>query len=318
MASNNEIAGKAAASLGLSFDKKRGVGYGQYGGFTMLIKPCEPNSAKNIISLYFYAQKDGMAADRDIVAGAGLPDGVTYDVIDFFHTFDVKVTFKSSDVIQKLVQTAEISAAALSSAGYVNCSGRGEEGQTDIYSHKGSYLFLTPANAAETASGLNSAKTEYDEIVENRLMGVIGGLVGSLAGVLVILLIGRLGRVSMLGGLVMGFVSILGYKKLGHKLSAAGAVICTVIAVIMSYLAFRVDTAIDLWDMFKDVEDAADFPFSFYLLNSKLLFEIGESLSTYYTNMFLIMLSGAGGAAAAIWADHLETKNSFKLEKLGE
>lgn len=317
MASNNDIAEKAASSLGLSFDKKRAVGYGQYGGYTMLIKPCAANSRENSISLLMCVQKNGAAADQSLIDPTALPKDVKFTASNFLLIFDAKVTFKADTVIERLVQTAERTASALASAGYTNCNIEGIEGDTDVYLYKNNYVFLNSSDADKIESELSSAKREYDETPENRVMGIIGGLLGSLAGVLVILLIGRLRRVSVLGGLVMGFVSVFGYKKLGHKLSSAGAVICTVIAVAMSYLAFRIDAALDLVNLCKDIEGAEDITFGFCFLYAKTLFEIGDALSTYYTNMFLIMLSGAGGAAATIWGDRATTKNSFKLEKIG-
>lgn len=318
MAANKDIAEKASASLGISFDKKRAVGYGQYGGFTLLIKPSPANSNENTVSLLLCAQKDGHAADSETIASMGIPDGVKHNINEYIHDFKVKVTFSAGKTIEKLIDIAQKATAALTNAGYVNCNIKGEEGLTEVYLLKENFVFLTSSDAVQITSELNNAKIDYDEIAENRLLGIIGALVGSLAGVLVILLLGRLGRVSVLGGFVMGIVSIWGYKKLGHKLSTAGAVICTVIAVIMSYLAFRIDAAIDLLNSFKDIEDADDYTFSFFFANAKIIFELGEALSTYYLNMFLITFSGAGGAASAIWADRANTKNSFKLEKIGE
>lgn len=318
MAANKEIVEKAAVSLGISFDKKKTVGYGQYGGFTILIKPCQSNTRGNTVSVILCAQKDGHAADSGVISSMGIPDGVKYSVDGYIHVFDAKVTFKAEQVIEKLVDIVKKSTSALTNAGYVNCNIKGEEGQTDVYLFKDNYVFITPSDAAQITSELNSAKIDYEETAENKLLGIIGALAGSLAGVLVILILGRLGRVSVLGGFVMGIVSIWGYKKLGHKLSTAGAVICTVIAVIMSYLAFRIDAAIDLLNIFKDVEDADEYTFSFYFVNAKIIYELGEALSTYYLNMFLITFSGAGGAAAAIWADRANTKKSFMLEKIGE
>lgn len=318
MASNKDIAEKTAASLGLSFDKKKSVGYGEYGGFTILIKPCQSNTRGNTVSVILCAQKDGHAADSGVISSMGIPDGVKYSVEGFIHVFDAKVTFKAEQVIEKLTETVRNATSALANAGYVNCNIKGEEGQTEVYLFKDNYVFITSSDAAQITAELNDAKMNYDETAENKLLGIIGALAGSLAGVLVILLLGRLGRVSVLGGFVMGIVSIWGYKKLGHKLSTAGAVICTVIAVIMSYLSFRVDAAIDLMNIFKDIEDAEEYTFSFFFANAKILYELGEALSTYYINMFLIVLSGAGGAASAIWADRAKTKNGFKLEKLGE
>lgn len=315
MAALNKIAEKAAGELGLNFGTNHQVAFGQYQGFTMLIMPMYKE--KNI-RLLFCASKGGYEADRAVVESEGLEDGVSYETKGLCHSFFIKAARKDSDTVSRIVRTAEKAVSALINAGFTNCSENGAEDYTDIYFENETYRFYTNAEADSKRSELSEKKDEYDSIIENKPLGTIGAIIGSLIGVILIILIGRLRRVSVLSGLVMGLGCIGCYKWLGKKLSFYGAVVCTVISLIMSYLSFRTDAAIDLFNAFKGTEYAGEFPFSFCFRYAKELFEAADELGTYYMNLFMIMLGGAGGSAVMIWTDRYHTKRSFVLTKLGE
>lgn len=318
MLSNNQIVEKTVVNLGMKYDKKQHMGCGEYGGYTMLIVSSPANSRENTVSLLLCASKNGQGADRELIAAKGIPSGVEYIAEEVLHCFKVQVTFKSEQVVDTLTELAKNAVSVLSSEGYVNCNMKGEEGKTDVYIVKGKVMFLAPYDADDIRSELNIAKGEYDEIAENCIMGIVGAVIGSIVGAGVILLCGRLGFISMLGGIALGAAIVWLYKKLGHKLSNAGAVFCTVLAAVMSFLAFRVDCALDLYTAFKETEFADDVTFFGCFVHARELFELADSLFSYYSNMVLILISGAGAAGAMIWGDRLNTKQGFGMIKLGD
>ena len=60
---------------------------------------------------------------------------------------------------------------------------------------------------------------------ERTAAGTLGALLGSLAGVVCIVLIGRLNAVASASGLVMAVCALKGYEKLAGTLSKKGAAI---------------------------------------------------------------------------------------------
>lgn len=318
VSSIRKTAENTAQRLGLSFDKKRGVGYGVYRGYTMLVLPRNETSGRELtsyISIAVCASRYGQAPDSGLFEG--IPFGIAHSSDGFMQMFSADVSYSRSGVEKVLVNTANAVVTALSAAGCENCNINGEEGLTDIYFFKDGYVFINEADAERMVSELDIKKSEYSEIPENMLLGIIGAAVCSLIGAAIILLLGRVGRVSLLGGLAMGGGIVWGYKKFGRKLSAAGAVICTAISVIISYLAFRTDASLDLFFAFREAEYADTFTFSLCFENTKALFELGDALDTYYMNMFLMLLCGIGGSAIVVWSERADIAGNFNFVKLG-
>ena len=81
---------------------------------------------------------------------------------------------------------------------------------------------------------------------EKLAAGTLGSLLGSLAGVVCIVLIGRLNIVASVCGFVMAVCALKGYEKLAGELTKKGAVISCVIIVIMTYFAHHLDMSITL------------------------------------------------------------------------
>lgn len=315
MASNEQVAIKASESLGLNTNKKTSIGFGLYNGYTMIIKR---SYNLNGVELLMCAQRNGAAPTQEMIVTAGLPKGVKLNMEGFMLAFFIGATTLGKTSIERIVQSAETATAVLAREGFENCSSKGTAGYTDIYLLGNKYVFLTDSDANELTSELSTSKIEYDNIVEDRVRGVVGGLLGSLAGVAVILILGRFNLVSDISGIVMGLVSVFGYKKLGHKLSWVGAIFCTIISVAMSFLAYKLNAAITLANALKDVEEAAEVSFGMYFLYSKDFYEVLGELDTYNFNMLLTMLLSVGGAAIAIWQDKISTKKGFELKKIGE
>lgn len=81
---------------------------------------------------------------------------------------------------------------------------------------------------------------------ENVVAGVVGAFLGSLIGVVCTVVIGQLGYVASVSGLVMAVGALKGYELLGKKLSKKGAVISSVLVLVMTYLAHRLSWAISI------------------------------------------------------------------------
>lgn len=83
---------------------------------------------------------------------------------------------------------------------------------------------------------------------ENVVAGLVGAFLGTLVGVVCTVVIGQLGYVASVSGLIMAVGALKGYELLGGTLSKKGAVISSVLILIMTYLAHRLTLAFAVAD----------------------------------------------------------------------
>lgn len=84
-------------------------------------------------------------------------------------------------------------------------------------------------------------------IGENVLLGAAGAFLGSLLGVVMMIVLNQMGYITALSGAVMGSCALIGYQKLGGCLSKKGIVISALIIFAMTCLGNRVAWGISLW-----------------------------------------------------------------------
>lgn len=313
MAANTKIISMLADVLRIQYDKKRMIAYGEFQGFTLLVTGTAVKS-RAAIDISLCAGKDQASIDVGMFVGSTIPEDISYNV----HGYRLNLTVLNKGNVKKIVDRATDTVISvvnmLTGAGYVNYDEMGMEGPSNAYFARGKYLLMNESSAGQMSF---EAKKDLDTEIqtEERLIpGIIGALIGSLGGVVLMVLIGRLGRVSMLSGLVMGIGVIFGYKKLGKKFSTLSSIICVVIAVGMSYVGFKIDNGLDLYLELKDYLEGS---FMDFVLYGKSIYEMVGELGTYYANMVLMLLTGAGGAIASIFAERQNQKDSYKIEKLG-
>ena len=81
---------------------------------------------------------------------------------------------------------------------------------------------------------------------ENTAAGTLGALLGALAGLIGVVLMGRLNPASSLFGLVLAVCALKGYEKLAGTLSKKGAVISCAVILLMTYLAHHLDITVGI------------------------------------------------------------------------
>jgi len=130
---------------------------------------------------------------------------------------------------------------------------------------------------------------------ENVGKGILGALLGSLAGVLAIVLIGRLGYVAAISGVVMAFCSLTLYQKFAGGISKKGIIICAIIMLIMTIIGNHVSIVIDV----QAEMNKAGFKLDFFETQSMIFELMGDgrvSIGDYLLNLFLILaFTFAGG-----------------------
>ena len=130
---------------------------------------------------------------------------------------------------------------------------------------------------------------------ENVLLGIIGAFIGSLAGVVAIILLDRLGFVASIAGFAMGICTLFMYEKLAGSISKKGIVISIIVMVIMTLVANNIAFSIQLCSELKDLGYDPSFGKVFINLYD-LMAEGLLNNGTYFGNLVLLYLFTALGA----------------------
>ena len=147
---------------------------------------------------------------------------------------------------------------------------------------------------------------------ENVAGGLVGAVLGSLAGVLCIVLLSRLGLVAAVSGLVMAVGTLKGYEKLGGRLSTKGVVLCMALMLVMTYVGDRAD-----WAVVAVQELGLDFFTAFRAV--PLLLELGAiEHGPYWANLIMLYAFMLLGAIPTVIAAVRSRKNAGVVYRLGE
>ena len=89
-------------------------------------------------------------------------------------------------------------------------------------------------------------KKQKDGLVisENYINGAFGAFIGSLAGVIAIILFDMIGFVASIAGVIMGTCTIYMYERFAGSISKKGLIICICIMVIMVLVAVNLSWSI--------------------------------------------------------------------------
>ena len=87
---------------------------------------------------------------------------------------------------------------------------------------------------------------EREKRRESLVAGLVGAFLGSLLGMACIIVVSQLGYVASLCGVVMAVCTLKGYELLGSALSRKGAAAAGIITVVMTYVAYQIDCAIQV------------------------------------------------------------------------
>ncbi len=280
-----------AQELGLSYDERGQAIYGNCRGFYMVLTQGAQRGAFTIVTS---ASASGQLIDRKaclpfIKASANLA-GVL--VNRFVLTFTVKsAPFSLNKTFSRIPGAFVDAANTLERLGAVCCCA-----DTGSYHNLGTYMCSgVPAVLSAEAYAARSGKAvqSYQEELlkkENVAAGIVGAILGSLIGVLSIVLIGQLGYIAAISGFIMAICTLKGYEKLGGKLSKKGVIICILIMLLMVYVGNRFDWAVavagaletDIFTAFRGID---------------LLIEAGAiEAGSFYGNLALIYLFVCVGA----------------------
>lgn len=310
MANIKKVVQEISETFGIRYEQKRNIGVGERQGFMLLVQAPMVDRVQNVM-ISLCASINGSSISYDQMDGLNLPDNTKYYVngnrIDLL--FPVKGNVQAN--FEKAVAIMQKIFNRLRELEAVNCDVMGNVGASQVYLIQNEYTFMTEESAAAAQSNLDRNLQAEKEVSENYVLGTVGALVGALVGVAAIILIARLNFILYISGVVMAGIAIWGYKKLGKRFTLISAIICSVICVAMTYLAFRIDVAIEVFNAFD-----GRFAFSDCLANAKGVFEAVGIAGDYYAYLVKMMLIGGIGAIATCWVTYAGQKDQYKVQRI--
>lgn len=114
----------------------------------------------------------------------------------------------------------------------------------ELYEVNGRPVFLCTACAARIEQETLVTRDEVSAQSSNLFAGLVGALIGSLAGVAVWLLLDQLGFIAGISGALMAIGAMWLYAKLGGCLDKKGVICCIIVVAVMvfaaNYLAYGI------------------------------------------------------------------------------
>ena len=133
---------------------------------------------------------------------------------------------------------------------------------------------------------------------ENIFLGLVGAILGSSAGAIVIVLLDRIGFVAAISGIVMAICTISLYRKFAKGFSVKGLIICVIVMIIMTLIAENIAISLAVLDAFKKIGIKSDF----WTVFSNLYKLIGEYdlFGTYIGSLVLAYVFTVLGAFGTV------------------
>ena len=124
---------------------------------------------------------------------------------------------------------------------------------------------------------------------ENIFKGILGALIGSLAGVVLIVLLAQIGFVASVSGLVMAYAAVYMYEKFAGSISIKGIIACIVIMLIMTFFGVTLAVGVQIAKEY-DVTVLTVLKYFFPLLNT-----VPELKTAFIQDLLMILAFNALG-----------------------
>ena len=158
------------------------------------------------------------------------------------------INLAKAENIEKIRQHVLAVETLLRAKGYVPCCGNcGQNVETCDYTVHGQVMQLCDFCAQDIASTITVEGAAVAAKKENYAAGIVGALIGALAGVACIVLLGQIGYVAALSGLVMAICVLKLYEKFAGKITTPGFIICIIVMLGMTFVGKKLDWAIAIY-----------------------------------------------------------------------
>ncbi len=143
---------------------------------------------------------------------------------------------------------------------------------------------------------------------ESVILGIIGAIIGSLAGGALIIFFSSIGFVASLAGLAMAVCTLLLYEKFAGSISKKGIIISVIIMIVMTLLAENLAISLKAAKELKEYGYDLSFIDIFKNLYTYLKDDVLD-MSNYLSNLFMVYLFTILGAVGTIVKKFKTIKN---------
>ena len=282
-----------ATDLGLQFDSEARVMYGEREGFLLVIEGTE---TKNVFNISFSAKQgsegdlieDGEILWNELKDQSKAIHEISFN--DYLTTIVVKGGMTKGKAVETLWAAIQDIVDFLLNHQFVQVNAAtGEQGPIGLYQIGDAIFLIDDATFRAYQAEVQDTVEAYEAREENFLLGIIGAVIGAIIGGAVALLVARLGYVSVLAGVALGFCTIKGYEILGKKLSKKGVVVSAILMVLTVFLVNQLDYVLALMS-------ELDLPFGMsWTIVNEATFQ-GDVPDKFYLNLGLLAVFTLGGA----------------------
>ena len=283
-----------ATELGLSYDRESGIVAGIYNGYHIAFI-MQNNLRQIIVSV---STGTGQMPEKEVLKQAHKENKKVLSnpsVQGYRATYAIPNAMTDNGKLERSAAAAAVLTEFLKANCLRDCSElSGRPDESSCYYVSGGLRFLTRDEYDTERNRAQSSFNEQNSKRGNPIAGIVGALIGSFAGLVVMVLIGQLGYVSPWTGLVMGVCVAKGYELLSGTFDTVGLVCSILIMVGMTYLGNQLDWAITIARAYEaNVFDA--FP----VVNEVV--KANELLPVYYRNLALYYFAMLCGALPTIY-----------------
>lgn len=283
-----------ATELGLSYDRESGIVAGIYNGYHIAFI-MQNNLRQIVVSV---SNGTGQMPEKEILKQAHKENKKVLSnpsVQGYRATYAIPNAMTDNGKLERSAAAAAVLTEFVRANSLRDCSElSGRPDESSCYYVGGTLRFLTRDEYDTERNRAQSSFNEQNSKRGNPIAGIVGALIGSFAGLVVMVLIGQLGYVSPWTGLVMGVCVAKGYELLSGKFDTVGLVCSILIMVGMTYVGNQLDWAITIARAYEaNVFDA--FP----VVNEVV--KANELLPVYYRNLALYYFAMLCGALPTIY-----------------
>lgn len=283
-----------ATELGLNYDRESGIVAGIYNGYHIAFI-MQNNLRQIVVSV---SNGSGQMPEKEVLKQAHKENKKVLSnpsVQGYRATYSIPNAMTDNGKLERSAAAAAVLTEFLKANCLRDCSElSGRPDESSCYYVSGGLRFLTRDEYDTERNRAQSSFNEQNSKRGNPIAGIVGALIGSFAGLFVMVLIGQLGFVSPWTGLVMGVCVAKGYELLSGKFDTVGLVCSILIMVGMTYLGNQLDWAITIARAYEaNVFDA--FP----VVNEVV--KANELLPVYYRNLALYYFAMLCGALPTIY-----------------
>ena len=280
-----------ATDLGLQFDSEARVMYGEREGFLLVIEGTE---TKNVFNISFSAKQgsegdlieDGESLWNELKAQSKAIHAISFN--DYLTTIVVKGGMTKGKAVETLWTAIQDIVDFLLNHQFVQVNAAtGEQEPIGLYQIGDAIFLIDDTTFRAYQADVQDTVEAYEAREENFLLGIIGAVIGAIIGGAVAFFVARLGYVSVLAGIALGFCTIKGYEILGKKLTKKGVLVSAILMVLTVLLVNQLDYILFLmdeyslpfdvsWSLFNEETFKGNFPENYFLELGKLaVFTLG-------------------------------------------